>query len=106
MTKLDYIELISSKRHVKPQTSKLHYLFTLSIGELEQIYLYNLPILNGKGKWQQKNKKEKYSEKEEKVFKLFRQHLLNTQQVNDELKTDSSIWYTKYKKWEIDKYGK
>ena len=106
MTKLDYIELISSKRNVKPKTSKLHYLFTLSIGELEQIYLYDLPIANGKGQWQKKYKKEKYSEIEISVFKRFKQHLLNTQQVNDELKTDSSKWYPKFKKWEIDKYGK
>ena len=75
-------------------------MFKLSKDELEQIYLYNLPIINGKGKWQQKNKKEKYSEKEEKVFKLFKYHLYNTQQVNEELNTDSSIWYPKYKKWE------
>ena len=70
---------------------------------MEQIYLYNLPIINGKGKWQQKCKKEKYSEKEEKVFKLFKCHLYNTQQVNEELNTDSSIWYPKYKKWEEKK---
>lgn len=106
MTKLDYIELISSKRNVKPKTSKFHYLFTLSIGELEQIYLYNLPILNGKGKWQQKRKKEKYSEKEISVFVRFKQNLINTKQASDELNMDSKYWYQKYKLWEKEKYGK
>ena len=106
MTKLDYIELISSKRNVKPKTSKFHYLFTLSIGELEQIYLYNLPILNGKGKWQQKHKENKFSEKEVSVFVRFKQNLINTKQASEELNMDSKYWYQKYKLWEREKNGK